>query len=43
MASNYQGIVWDWLGKKEQKKGTSYVDAINNRMSVVDEWLERGD
>ena len=40
MASNYQGVVWDWLEKKEQKKGSTYIDAINNRMSVVDDWLK---
>lgn len=44
MASNYQGVVWDWLGKNQQQtKGSSYVDAINNRLSVVDEWLQGGE
>ena len=43
MASNYQGVVWDWLGKNQQQtKSSSYVDAINNRLSVVDEWLMEG-
>lgn len=37
MASGYQGVVWDWLEKG--KKTNSYVDAINNRMNVVDDWL----
>lgn len=37
MASGYQGVVWDWLEKK--KTGSGYVDAINNRMSAVDDWL----
>ena len=38
MASGYQGVVWDWLEKG--KKTNSYVDAINNRMSAVDDWLK---
>lgn len=38
MASGYQGVVWDWLEKG--KNTNSYVDAINNRMSAVDDWLK---
>ena len=40
MERNYQGIIWDLLEKKRNKStGSTYVDAINNRMSVVDDWL----
>ena len=40
MAANYQGIVWDWLNKKNnQTSGSAYMDAIKNRVSVVDEWV----
>lgn len=39
MASGYQGVVWDWLENKKQGNSSSYVDAINNRLNVVDDWL----
>lgn len=40
MAANYQGIVWDWLNKKSnQTSGSAYMDAIKNRVSVVDDWV----
>ena len=40
MAANYQGIVWDWLDKKNnQTSGSAYMDAIKNRVSVVDDWV----
>lgn len=40
MENNYQGIVWDWLDKKNnQTSGSAYMDAIKNRVSVVDDWV----
>lgn len=39
MASEYQGIVWDWLKKDERKNNSQYMDAIKNRVSVVDDWV----
>ena len=39
MASEYQGIVWEWLNKNNNKAGGSYIDAINNRVNVVDDWV----
>lgn len=40
MENNYQGIVWDWLDKKSnQTIGSAYMDAIKNRVNVVDEWV----
>lgn len=38
MASEYQGIVWDWLSK-DKKTGSQYMDAIKNRVSQVDDWV----
>ena len=44
MAAEYKGIVWSWLEKKNDKtKGSTYVDAIQNRLSVVDKWLKEGE
>lgn len=37
MSSNYQGILWDRI-KDRKKSGSAYIDAINNRYDVVDEW-----
>ena len=40
MAAGYKGFVWDWLEKKKQSTGNStYVNAIQNRLNVVDDWL----
>ena len=39
MAAGYQGIVWEWLDKKQNNKTSSYMDAIQNRVSVVDDWV----
>ena len=39
MAAGYQGIVWDWLDKKNQRTSSAYMDAIKNRVNVVDEWV----
>ena len=39
MANNYAGIIFDKLTQcKPQQKQSGYVDSINNRMNVVDEW-----
>ena len=44
MERNYQGIIWDLLDKKESKgTGSAYIDAIHNRLDVVDKWLKEGD
>ena len=40
MSSNYQGIVWDRI-KDKKKSGSAYIDAINNRYDMVDEWLRK--
>ena len=42
MSSEYKGVVWEWLDKKANTGGSSYVDAIKNRLNVVDEWLKEG-
>lgn len=40
MERNYQGIIFDLLDKKESGRGNSaYMDAINNRVNVVDDWV----
>ena len=40
MERNYQGIIWDLLEKKENKSsGSAYMDAIKNRVNVVDDWV----
>ena len=40
MERNYQGIIFDLLDKKETSaKGSAYMDAINNRVNVVDDWV----
>ena len=40
MEKNYQGIIWDLLEKKENKSsGSAYMDAIKNRVNVVDDWV----
>lgn len=36
IANNYQGVTWDRL---DSRKGNTYVDAINNRISEVDKWV----
>ena len=38
MSNNYQGIVWAYLDDKKPK-GSAYMDAINSRVGVVDEWV----
>lgn len=38
MERNYQGIIFDMLGKKKNGSGSAYMDAIMNRVSQVDEW-----
>lgn len=45
MAAGYKGIVWDWLNKQKQNTntGSAYIDAIHNRLDVVDKWLKEGD
>ena len=45
MAAGYKGIVWDWLSKQKQNTntGSAYIDAIHNRLDVVDKWLKEGD
>ena len=43
MEKNYQGIIWDLLDKKKNGyTGSAYMDAIKNRVNVVDDWLEEG-
>ena len=37
MGKGYKGIIWD-LVKKEQPKSSAYMDAIKNRVNVVDSW-----
>lgn len=38
MAKGYQGIIWDLV--KDKKSGNSdYMDAVKNRVNVVDEWI----
>ena len=37
MGKGYKGIIWD-LVKKEQPKNSAYMDAIKNRVDVVDSW-----
>ena len=40
MERNYQGIIWDLLDKKQSGQTTSaYMDAIKNRVNVVDDWV----
>ena len=40
MEKNYQGIIWDLLEKKDNKtSGSAYMDAIKNRVNVVDDWV----
>lgn len=36
ISNNYQGVTWDRLGSK---KGSTYVEAIKNRVSEVDTWV----
>lgn len=44
MEKNYQGIIWDLLEKKgNHSGGSTYIDAIQNRLDVVDKWLKEGD
>ena len=37
MGKGYKGIIWD-LVKKDQPKGSAYMDAIKNRVNIVDSW-----
>ena len=37
MGKGYKGIIWD-LVKKEQPRSSAYMDAIKNRVSIVDSW-----
>lgn len=40
MERNYQGIIFDLLDKKNNGgSGSAYIDAIKNRVSIVDEWV----
>lgn len=39
MASEYQGVVWEWLTKNKTFSGSSYMDAISNRVNIVDDWV----
>ena len=44
MERNYQGIIWELLEKKgNHSGGSAYIDAIHNRLDVVDKWLKEGD
>ena len=36
IANNYQGVTWDRL---DSRKGSTYMDAIKNRVSEVDKWV----
>ena len=36
MAKGYQGIIWDLV---KDSKGNSYMDAVKNRVSEVDDWI----
>ena len=38
MSRNYAGIIFDMLNKKKSS-GSAYMDAIANRVNVVDEWV----
>lgn len=43
---DWQAAVRNWVrnndsGEKKQSSGSAYIDAINNRMDVVDEWLRK--
>ena len=38
MGKGYKGIIWD-LVKKDQPKNSAYMDAIKNRVDVVDSWM----
>ena len=41
MERNYQGIIFDMLDKKKSggSTGSAYMDAIKNRVNMVDDWL----
>lgn len=39
MASEYKGIVWDWLEKSNNKPNSNYIDSIHNRVNQVDSWI----
>lgn len=40
MERNYQGIIFEMLDKKKPgNTGSAYMDAINNRVNVVDDWV----
>jgi len=38
MAKGYQGIIWDLVKNGKQSSGSAYMDAIKNRVNVVDSW-----
>lgn len=38
MAKGYQGIIWDLAKNGKQSSGSAYMDAIKNRVNVVDSW-----
>lgn len=37
MGKGYKGIIWD-LVKKDQPRSSAYMDAIKNRVNIVDSW-----
>lgn len=39
MASEYKGIVWEWLEKSHNNTKSNYIDSINNRVNQVDSWI----
>lgn len=41
MSNNYQGIFWEKLenNKPVNSKGSDYMNAIKNRIDIVDEWI----
>ena len=38
MSNGYKGVMWDKLGRNRGKPKNTYIDRIDHRLDVVDEW-----